>query len=1438
MASKHKNLDELLSQGKELIEFYRLNPCIAAYDLLGVDLAPVQRLVFSDMWFRNYVIAVCGRGLGKSTCVNSLSFINDKGLIYLHEILPPIPSYLNDGEEDVIDWDDEIYTSEGFRKTKKLCLEKGIVGKKIVTQNRFEHMGSNHHPLLVLNNKCEFVYKGSDEFKIGDRICIQRNQNSFGNNIIPIADAYLIGLFIGDGSIGKKTTPNITSEDEETKMFCKEYCTTNNISYRISDDKRTKNTSNMFFKRFDSFFEKYNVDRVTSYTKSVPYSVRTATKEVQVAFLQGYFDTDGTVHNTNGGVSCCSVSKKLLKEIQLLLLNFGIVSRVRKKKTKSKFGKAYLLDIFSEDAFKFKELIGFRLKRKQSILDTYFDSTECNVNKDTIPYALQLCYSITEYYHRTYRTSKKPPFRIRTGNKKELSYERLHRFLTQCREVELEGFSLLPVKEDIDKLYAILQYNYYYDTVASVEDWKGDCYDFEMDMEECVEPNYFANGFINHNTFMLGVLASLSAMLYPGNRIGLIGPVFRQSLSMISGTYDTFWTSSGLKSTSMEMYESVVPNITMTQSLYKQNTILSKWMNDDRACMSIETTKGFTINGSTDHSIVVLNKDLDLTFKELQDIKDEYIAIKYGFNYFGNNNSLPNFDEFVHDWRTKDCVIPNELTTDLSYWLGLLTGDGCVSVSKNKRKQRVDFVSEDQDLLDAFENYLRRYFLFDKDEKIDRRHRKNNTWEIQYFCKKLVQYLLKCGFTKTTALDKKIPDVLKKASREHLIAFLQGLYDTDGGVYIQTHKPYGNTHCEVAFNTSSRQLAKEVQAILLNVGIVSSFAISKKACIRQLPQGNKPSKCAEAYKVRITGQVFLKKFRDMVGFRSIRKNKMLVDYMDSHFEKEDSLRMTTGLPQDLVDKNTKKVQKYADDGIYFVNVKDRDYFFAPTVDIEVESEDCYWASGFINHNSKMIFSEVEKLYDQSYILREACVKRPTRGSDTCYLKFKSAGGRTPSYIEALPLGDGNKIRGSRFYLILVDELAQVPNSTLDLVLRPMGATALAPMERVRRIEEQTRLINAGLATAADFEEEKVNKMIMTSSGYYKFNHMWRRMKDHWKMMDIAEAQGKVSEYSVWQVPYWDLPDGFLDKNNIAAAKRIMSSSEYSMEYEAAMISDSEGFFKASMLEECTVNSDFTIKHRGDSDRNYVLGIDPNQGGKASCGAIVVEMGRPNKIVNVLELKSHTTQGLTKATQELCSQYNVIRVFMDRGGGGKAVCDLLEEGYNNQEPIIDRTNPEHDILEGRHILEMVNFNPGWISDANFTLKAMLEDKSMLFPAPPVDTISDIVAKAYTSVEVLKSQMLSIVVTQTATGVLHFDTPSKGMNKDLYSGLILAAQGIKMVEKELGVDDTTPLFSESGLIRPRNAGSNFDYISASGNIGFGSPTSVRVGLSAAVLSKKKK
>ena len=901
-------------------------------------------------------------------------------------------------------------------------------------------------------------------------------------------------------------------------------------------------------------------------------------------------------------------------------------------------------------------------------------------------------------------------------------------------------------------------------------------------------------------TFMSGTLAALLALLYPGYRVGLIAPSFRQSLVLNTYNYDTFWTSMGMTTTTESLYTLVQKTSKLyVQSLYKQNKVLSTWVNDDRDCVSIKTTKGFELSGTADHAITALNIiDARLSFIDLNDLKlDDYVLIKNNFNYFGNNDILPVID-FIHDWRTKDCTIPLKLTPELAYLFGLIVGDGCISIDKTGRKNRVMFTSADKELLQSFEHLMLKYFSILPTD----RYCKDRAPMLGYYCKKLVMFLLECGFTKTTALDKKIPSVIKRSSKECFLSFIRGLMDTDGSCYIQNHKNE-TTHCEISLSTSSIQLAKEVQSFLLNIGIISNFGISVQSGNRKLLGRTKNSVCAVGYKIRITGRRNLEISAKEGLFKLERKKFLLSDYVKNHFNKNNySLASYLGLPKNVVDKHPALYHQYLQDGFYFVKVTSIEHFFAPTVDIEVENESCYFSSGFISHNSKMIFAEVEKLYTKSSILREATEKRPIRGSDTCYLKFKSSAGYNGSFIEALPLGaDGSKIRGSRFYCILVDEFAQVPQKIIETVLAPMSITKLDPMKKVRELERRKALIEAGLATDADFEEDSVNKMIGTSSGYYKFNHMYKRMREYWRQIDEGSK-----DHAVFQIPYTLLPEGFLDPKNVENSRRVMSNHEFEMEYMAAMVSDSEGFFKASVLELCTSGSDFNIEFNGDKDAEYVIGIDPNQGGKAKCGVVIVKLGKPNKIVRVLALDGKTTQDITVALQDLCNAYNVKRIFMDRGGGGKAVSDLLEEGYNGYEPIIEYDNKDKIKLKGRHILALTAFSTSWIADANFATLSLFEDRSLLFPQVPTtafdEKIQDSIYGGYDLIEQLKRQCLNIIVTQTSGGALHFDTPKKGQNKDLYSALILAGYGVKVLEHELEEDGNNILHSSGGLVRNRN------------------------------------
>jgi hypothetical protein len=294
------------------------------------------------------------------------------------------------------------------------------------------------------------------------------------------------------------------------------------------------------------------------------------------------------------------------------------------------------------------------------------------------------------------------------------------------------------------------------------------------------------------------------------------------------------------------------------------------------------------------------------------------------------------------------------------------------------------------------------------------------------------------------------------------------------------------------------------------------------------------------------------------------------------------------------------------------------------------------------------------------------------------------------------------------------------------------------------------------------------------------------------------------------VPYQLLPKGFLDDKNIQEARRTMSTLAFMMEYEAVMTSDSDGFFKASLLEQCTAGSDFSIRLTGDASRDYIMGIDPSQGGAASCGIVIIELNNPHRIVLVNELKKKSLQETVVSIQKLTNIFKVKHIYMDSQGGGKSIKDLLQEGYNNQEPILDIEDELNIGKSGRRILHMVNPTPAWISDANFDLLALLDNRNLKFPGLPLSS-DPIAEKLYEEIRVLKAQLLNIIITQTPRGVTHFDTPRKGQNKDLYSALVLAGWGVREMERSTIIPETQ--LSANGYLRTHQPGAKFVQIGGS-------------------------
>jgi stage V sporulation protein R len=99
--------------------------------------------------------------------------------------------------------------------------------------------------------------------------------------------------------------------------------------------------------------------------KQIPAVILRSPKPVVAAFLRAYFDCDAHA-GKKPGVILSTMSDKLAEQTQLLLLNFGILSRRRRQKD-----GCWQLCVCGQSAAVFAREIGFGLARKQKALEEH-----------------------------------------------------------------------------------------------------------------------------------------------------------------------------------------------------------------------------------------------------------------------------------------------------------------------------------------------------------------------------------------------------------------------------------------------------------------------------------------------------------------------------------------------------------------------------------------------------------------------------------------------------------------------------------------------------------------------------------------------------------------------------------------------------------------------------------------------------------------------------------------------------------------------------------------------------------------------------------------------------------------------------------------------------------------------------------------------------------
>jgi len=478
--------------------------------------------------------------------------------------------------------------------------------------------------------------------------------------------------------------------------------------------------------------------------------------------------------------------------------------------------------------------------------------------------------------------------------------------------------------------------------------------------------------------------------------------------------------------------------------------------------------------------------------------------------------------------------------------------------------------------------------------------------------------------------------------------------------------------------------------------------------------------------------------------------------------------------------------------------------------------------------SKLVFDYIEQIYDSSPIA-QAAVARVSKPNDSREMIVGT------STIKALPLGNGEKIRGVRATDILCDEYASIPEEIFQVVVRGFAAVSADPIEQARQIQLEDELIKAGQMKEEDRKKVRSNKIIYSGTANYQFNHYYKLYSIHKAIIEnkfIGDAktinktfntdddddgfklEGDLDyrDYAIVQIPYTGLPKGFMDEKQIIQAKATMPRALFSMEYECMFPTDSDGFFKRAMINNSTPGfndsrSPFSVEIKGDPNYEYVMGVDPARKTDNFAISILKLMpnGRGYRNVYCYSMNNKNWITSVRKLRELLHKFNIVRMAVDTGGGGYTVEDLLQNKElfrAGEKPIWRYNDDEHARFDGEHILDMVSFNSSWISEANYGLAADIEHKRLEFPfrsnATDIDLIENSIIggveskpsdvyEPWDEVDEQINELCKIVVSATKTGVQHFDLPdiptahkttiSVVQRKDRYSALLLAAHAAR-------------------------------------------------------------
>ena len=445
---------------------------------------------------RNDLIIVAARpSMGKCLSAESLVTLSDGGVTTIEQIYQQKSAKLLTLKDNFkFDFTEASnFIDDGIKPVFQVTTR---LGRQIRT--------TTTHPYLTIDG-----WKKLENIKVGEKIGVPRILNVFGKDKLRECEVKLLAYLLGDGCLTKNTPEFTVGNAKIEQDFLKAVDEFGNVravqsntkdrtlSYRIRKIKR-ENLLTIWLKKLGVF-------GCNSHTKFIPKEIFTLKRELIALFLNRLFATDGWASILNCGqiqFGFASVSEKMIRQIQHLLLRFGVIANLKKRSVKynNERRTAWQLDI--TDAISIKTFINeigiFGKDEKFPKMLEILETRKYQTNKDLIPMQIWDYLSIAKaeesWSSLARRAGIKGHSNIHVG-KRAPSRKRLKTLATALNDRYLQK---------------IAESEVYWDEIVSIE-FVGNKQVYDLTIPET--HNFVANDICVHNTALCLNIAQNSAIL-------------------------------------------------------------------------------------------------------------------------------------------------------------------------------------------------------------------------------------------------------------------------------------------------------------------------------------------------------------------------------------------------------------------------------------------------------------------------------------------------------------------------------------------------------------------------------------------------------------------------------------------------------------------------------------------------------------------------------------------------------------------------------------------------------------------------------------------------------------------------------------------------------------------------------------------------------------